>query len=194
MTTTTVAPMTPAPTAAAPPRARRAWPYALIVPAVLFLAIAPTLTWLEFSSGSENLNVGTVLEMRRVDPVSGREGPWLVPTLKGAPRVIKPPLTAWVSAALVGPETVAALSHADPAARAAAYERLAWEVRWPALVLACASLAFVFELGRVLTGSVAGGVLAATVAGINLLFLRYGRSATTDVQLMLWVAVANACF
>jgi 4-amino-4-deoxy-L-arabinose transferase-like glycosyltransferase len=60
-------------------------------------------------------------------------------------------------------------------------------------VLACASLAFVFEAGRVLTGGVAGGVLAAAVAGVNLLLLRYGRSATTDVQLALWVAVANAC-
>jgi hypothetical protein len=33
---------------------------ALILAAVVFAAVAPTLAWLEFSSGSENLVVGTV--------------------------------------------------------------------------------------------------------------------------------------
>ena len=52
--------------------------------------------WLEFSSGSENLVVGTVLEMRR-------GGPWFVPRLNGMPRTSKPPLVAWISASLVTP-------------------------------------------------------------------------------------------
>ncbi len=60
-----------------------------------------TLRWMEFSGGSEDLNVGTVLEMRR-------GGPWIIPTLKGAPRTTKPPLTAWITAGIVRPGTVAA--------------------------------------------------------------------------------------
>ena len=40
-----------------------------------FVAAAPTLSWLDFSNGSENLNVATSLEMRRT-------GHWLLPTLQ----------------------------------------------------------------------------------------------------------------
>src|SRR6059058_3654921 len=102
---------------------------ALGVAALVFAAVAPTLSWLEFSSGSENLVVETVLEMRR-------GGPWLVPTLELQPRTQKPPLTAWVTAAAVRPSTVAALAQPDPARRDAAYSRLAWEIRWTALAAA----------------------------------------------------------
>src|SRR4051812_32005901 len=36
--------------------------WAGLIAAIFFVGIAPTLDWLEFSSGSENLVVGTVLE------------------------------------------------------------------------------------------------------------------------------------
>src|SRR5690349_15836071 len=100
---------------------------ALGVAALVFVAVAPTLSWLEFSSGSENLVIESVLEMRR-------GGPWLVPTLERQPRTQKPPLPAWVTAAAARPETVAALGDRDPVRRSAAFTRLAWEVRWPALL------------------------------------------------------------
>ena len=64
--------------------------YYLALAAVIvltFMAIAPTLRWLEFSSGSENLNVGTALEIRR-------ENRWLLPSLAGEAQYAKPPLTA----------------------------------------------------------------------------------------------------
>ena len=61
-----------------------------LIAALFLVVIAPTLSWLEFSGGSENLVVATVLEVRR-------GGPWLVPTLKGEPRTTKPPLTTWSS-------------------------------------------------------------------------------------------------
>src|SRR4051812_50126545 len=92
---------------------------ALGIAALVFAAVAPTLSWLEFSSGSENLVVEAVLEMRR-------GGPWLIPTLAGAPRTSKPPLPTWICATFVPHNSVAALS--DRAMRDAAYRRLAWEV------------------------------------------------------------------
>src|SRR5690242_6284489 len=113
---------------------------ALGLAALVFAAVAPTLSWLEFSSGSENLVVETVLEMRR-------GGPWLVPTLELQPRTQKPPLTAWVTAAAVRPATVAALWEPDRAKRDAAYTRLAWEVRWTALAAACLTVLAVYGLG-----------------------------------------------
>src|SRR6185369_6104176 len=47
-----------------------------LLAAFFFLAIFPTLNWLEFSGGSENLVIATALETRR-------QGSWIVPTLKG---------------------------------------------------------------------------------------------------------------
>src|SRR4051794_41078202 len=156
---------------------------ALGIAALVFAAVAPTLSWLEFSSGSENLVVETVLEMRR-------GGPWLVPTLEKLPRTQKPPLPAWLTAAAARPGTGAALADRDPVGRATAYTRLAWEVRWPALLCSCLTLLAVYELGRVI-GDARLGLTAAAVCGTTALFLRFGRYATTDVQLALWVNVAN---
>src|SRR3954466_5268101 len=87
----------------------------LLLPAILLIAavfawIAPTLRWLEFSNGAENLNVATALEMRR-------GGPWLLPTLQGEPRTAKPPLTAWITAAFINPQTVRDASSPDAATR-----------------------------------------------------------------------------
>lgn len=160
----------------------RAWGWAVGVCAVFFLAVAPTLSWLEFSGGSENLNVATVLEMHR-------GGPWVVPTLKERPRLAKPPLTAWTTATFVSAETVRQLDSTDARVRDAAYRQLAWEVRWPALLLCCITMLGVFEMTRVLAGPRAGLVAMVFFAGA-LMTLRFGRAATTDVQLMAWVTWA----
>lgn len=164
----------------------RAWGWAMAICVTFFVAVAPTLSWLEFSGGSENLNVATVLEMHR-------GGPWLVPTLKDKPRLAKPPLTAWTSAAFVSPATVRLLDSTDARVRDEAYRQLAWEIRWPALVLCCITLLGVFEMTRVLVGA-RGGAEAGLVAMVffagALMTLRFGRAATTDVQLMTWVTWA----
>ena len=47
-----------------------------------------------------------------------------------------------------------------------------------------------YELGRVCADP-ATGLLAAVVCGTTLMFLRFGRTATIDVHLALWVTVAN---
>src|SRR5207249_1691221 len=133
------------------------------IAAFFFAAIAPTLSWLEFSSGSENLVAETVLEMRR-------GGPWLVPTLELQPRTQKPPLTAWITAAAVRPGTVASLWNTDPQHRDTAYRRLAWEMRWPALLSSCLMLLAVFGLGRTL-GDASLGAVAALACGTTFLFL-----------------------
>jgi len=55
-------------------------PRALIwvgIVALFFAAVAPTLSWLEFSGGMENLNIATALELRRDHPDN-----WLIPTLE----------------------------------------------------------------------------------------------------------------
>jgi 4-amino-4-deoxy-L-arabinose transferase-like glycosyltransferase len=163
----------------------RAAPLALA--AAFFCAVAPTLHWTEFHDSVENLNVATALEMRR-------GGPWLVPNLQGVPRLAKPPLTAWVTAVAIRPSTLRLLSVRDSALRTAAYDRLAFEVRWPALAAMCLTLAAVYQLGRVLGGPHDGevmGLVAALACGSSLLFLRYARLTTTDCMLALWVAVAN---
>lgn len=165
---------------------RYGWGAALLVAAFTFLAILPTLSWFEFSSGSENLNAATVLEMHR-------EGRWLMPTLNNQPRLAKPPLTAWTSATLIPPSSLTNLDSPDRATRDRAYDRLALLLRWPSLVLACAVVLGTYWLGRE-TESPQFGWCAAIVCASCLLFLRFARSATTDVQLACWVALANALF
>jgi 4-amino-4-deoxy-L-arabinose transferase-like glycosyltransferase len=179
----------------APPRSRPPFPLPFLLPfpllaltlaALVFAAIAPTLTTLEFSGGSENLIVGPVLEMRR-------GGPWIVPTLKGAPRTTKPPLATWLTAAAVRPQTVQDLS--DPIHRERAYKTLAWQVRWPALLAGCILLLAAASLAKTLAGADNTVALTALIiAATSLLFQRYTRSATTDIQLAMWVTLTNALF
>jgi len=154
----------------------------VLIATAFFAAVAPTLPWLEFSSGSENLVTETVLEMRR-------GGPWIIPQLAGMPRTSKPPLPAWICAAFVRPASVAALSDRD--GRDAAYRTLAWEVRWPALVFAALTIVAGAWLGRLLLQSDRGGWVTAAMMGSSILLLRFGRTMSTDVQLALWVTVAN---
>jgi 4-amino-4-deoxy-L-arabinose transferase-like glycosyltransferase len=162
----------------------------LLLPAVLLIAavfawVAPTLRWLEFSNGAENLNVATALEMRR-------GGPWLVPTLQGELRIAKPPLTAWITAAFINPRTVRDASSPDAMVRDRAFQQLAWQVRWPALLTMCLMLLAVYGLGRAV-GDDTLGLISVAVCASSLMFLRYARFSTTDVELALWVTVANWC-
>ncbi len=164
---------------------RGVWRSAPLWIAILFFAaVAPTLPWLEFSSGSEQLNVATVLEMRN-------GGPWFIPNLNGGPRITKPPLTAWISAATVSQATVDRLASDDLATRERSYRSLAWQIRLVALLTSCLTLWATYDLAATLGGARMGG-LTALVAGSSLLWLRFGRSSTTDVQLALWVTAANA--
>lgn len=159
--------------------------FALLVAVLFFAAVAPTLNWLEFSGGSENLVVGAVVEMER-------GGPKLVPNLQGEPRIKKPPLPTWIAASGVRRSTMEQTASRDQPTRDAAFKRLAFEIRWTSLAAACLMLVAVYGLGRTIAdGRV--GIVAALMAGSTLMFLRFGRAATTDVQLALWVALANFC-
>jgi 4-amino-4-deoxy-L-arabinose transferase-like glycosyltransferase len=152
----------------------------LALAAAVMLAILPTLSWLEFSGSMENLNVATAMELRR-------EGFKLVPTLEGADRVAKPPLAAWITASFIRASTMQALSSPQ---RESAYRALAFEVRMSGLLAGCITILLVYELGRLIGGSACGFASAAIFAS-NYAFLRFGRQATTDVHLMLWVTAAN---
>lgn len=156
---------------------------ATLLALLIFAAIAPTLTMLNFSNGSEGLNVGTVQEMHRT-------GEWLIPTLQGRTRLAKPPLTAWVTGICVSDQTMTMISSADPAIRNTGYSRLAWETRWLMLAMGCLTLLLTAELGRLLVSEECG-IIAMIVAGTSLLFLRFIRYSSTDVLLMLFVAAAN---
>jgi 4-amino-4-deoxy-L-arabinose transferase-like glycosyltransferase len=153
--------------------------------ALFFAAVAPTLTWPGFANGSENLNVATVLEM-----VRDRGALKIVPTLQLKPRINKPPLTAWVNAAAVPASTVAGMSSPDPAVRTAAQRALAWRVRCVALLAGCGTIVATYLLAELLAGPSLAAI-AALACGTTLMFLRQARLSTTDIQLALWVAVAN---
>lgn len=154
------------------------------------LAVVPTLPWLQFSSGGENLLVATVVEMRRPPAEGG--GAWLVPTLNGEPRLRKPPLPSWISAALL-PQPLLDEVEVAPVGpdRDRAFERVAYAMRAPVVVLACLIVLLVYDIGRTLDRPELG-LAAAAVAASSLLLLRYGRSVTTDVHLAFWVTAANA--
>src|SRR4051812_28210910 len=87
-----------------------AWPMALVVALVFFMATAPTLAWLEFLSSMANLVVATARETRR-------RGDWLIPTLEGGRRIAKPPLAAWISAASISKKTFAAIDSSNGSVR-----------------------------------------------------------------------------
>jgi hypothetical protein len=178
--TTRVSPATGAAARAAHGRARPSRPALLF--AGFFAASLPQIDRLPFYNSIENIVVETALETRR-------GGHWLVPRMVDQPRVRKPPLAAWATAAAVRPATVAALSNAGD--REAAYVALARQARLPALLAACLTLVATFELGRVLGGNVATGVAAGVIAGTSLLFLEHARLATPDTYLMLFVTAGN---
>ena len=162
---------------------RQAWLLAVLIAAALFAAVVPTLRWVEFTNGNENIVVQTALEMRH-------GGPKLLPHLLGEPRVKKPPLVAWVAAASMRQPTIDQLK--DAATAGIAYRDLALQVRWPSLVAACVMVLATFDFGRTWGGARVGLCSAMAVATCYLTF-KYMRQTTTDAHLAAWVAVANAC-
>jgi 4-amino-4-deoxy-L-arabinose transferase-like glycosyltransferase len=166
-----------------PSGSARDWMARILIPLLFFAATAPTLSWVEFTGGSENIVVATALEMRR-------SGQWVIPTLAGERRIAKPPLAAWIAAVSIDSKTFGQTLINEPVTRENAYRKLAWEMRWPALLCGCITLAFTFDLGRILGGRQLG-VIAALAHGASYGFMRYSRIASTDVQLALWVGAAN---
>lgn len=160
----------------------RVWLSPLTVAVLFLLSTAPTLSRLEFSGSMENLNVATALEIRRT-------GNWLVPTLEGETRLNKPPLTAWVTAAFIRPSLVQRLNDTNPQARDNAYADLAFWIRLAAVLQTCGTIVLVGAIGTTLANRTTGGTAAAAYA-TSLLVLKLGRSATTDVQMTLWIALA----
>src|SRR5262249_27513812 len=119
-----------------------------------------------------------------------RGGPAWVPNLDGAPRIQKPPLATWIMVAGLNRYTVEALNDPDAFRAGGPYDRLAWEMRYPALLAGCLMVLAAFGLGRVAGGDQLG-ILSACVCGTGLLFLQQTRYATTDIHLALWVVTAN---
>lgn len=158
---------------------------AIAIAVVFSAAIAPTLSWQEFTSGSENLVVTTAMEMHR-------GGPKLVPNLQGEKRIAKPPLPAWITFFSIPPSTMDRIASADPRTRFDGFSALARQARLPALIASALLLIATYELGRAVR-SPRLGVISACIAASSLMLLRFGRYSTTDIHLALWVTVANAC-
>jgi 4-amino-4-deoxy-L-arabinose transferase-like glycosyltransferase len=155
-------------------------------------AVLPSLSRLDFFDGVEHFNLATVQEMRR-DEAAGKSVNWMLPTLQGQPRVVKPPLAAWVAAALVRSEDVAAISAPQEANRERAIEHFVFLGRIPTLVCALLLLLGVYVMGTaVADGDWRIGATAALVCAGTILFFQQGRRATTDLQLALWVTWTNA--
>jgi 4-amino-4-deoxy-L-arabinose transferase-like glycosyltransferase len=161
------------------------WPGAVLVCVGLVVAVLPNLHRLEFFDGVEHFTLATVQEMKRDG------GNWLIPTLEGEPRTVKPPLTAWLAGALVSPEDVAALSMRNAAARDAAFDRFVFRARLPTLFCAAIMLLGVYQFGRAVVDARVG-LLSTLACASCLLFLFQGRRATTDLQLAVWVTWTNA--
>jgi 4-amino-4-deoxy-L-arabinose transferase-like glycosyltransferase len=165
------------------PSPAAAWLTALVCSALFFAVIFPTLGWLGFYNGTEKISVATALQTRR-------DGNWLLPLLDGRPRFVKPPLTMWETAATLRQQTVRDIGNPDPAIRRPAFHQFEIETRiWP-LVSCCIILLAVFEFGRVIGGPRLG-LTAELVCASTFLFLRFSRLATSDVQLALWVSLAD---
>lgn len=162
----------------------RGWLIATAIAAAFYAAVAPTLSWTQFHDPIENLNIATAMQMRH-------GGPKVVPLLQGYPRLAKPPLTAWMTALSIRPETMESLNAVDPAARAEAYAQFTREVRRPALLSASLILIAAFWIGH-LCGGERTGTFTALICATQFIFFRQCRLATTDIQLALWVTVANA--
>ena len=166
--------------------AKKYWLLALLLAAAVFAAVAPTLKWPQFTGGNEYIVAQTAREVRRGGPV-------LVPQMLGEPRVKKPPLVAWITAATLSPQTIQQLDATNESQRDAAYRDLAWQVRWTGLFAGCVLILATFEAARLLLGG-RFALAAAAVVATTFLFQKYMRQSTSDAHLAVWVAVANAAF
>jgi 4-amino-4-deoxy-L-arabinose transferase-like glycosyltransferase len=166
---------------------RQLWLIRFAIVAIFFAAVAPTLSWLDFYNAEENVVIASALEMRR-------SGEWLVPTLQGNPRTIKPPLTVWVTTIGIRNSTMRDVQSRDEAVRDAAMRRLAFETRWPTVLSTGLMLVGVFELARAMCGTGFGVVSACACGSCWFILIRQGGQGIPDLQLALWVTWANASF
>jgi 4-amino-4-deoxy-L-arabinose transferase-like glycosyltransferase len=155
---------------------------ALIVIGMTLLLVLPTLGWLEFSSGSENLVVGAALE-------TARNGNWIEPTLMGEPRIKKPPLVTWIAAASMLPVDTGQIATREHGDRV--QQMLQWSVRLPLLAVTAVTLLATW-MTAALVLSKRDAWIAVAVLASNYLFLRFARNTTTDIYLLMFVAIANA--
>ena len=169
----------------------------LLIAAGFVAAVAPTLSWQEFTNTPENLVVESALEIRRDESGRGWRA-WLMPTLEGQPA--NQETAAGLVAGGGGHPPRHACRHRQPRPRP------------PRCGLPCAGL------GRPLAGIALDGPspgspvaalgpvvppdpekressapLSALVAASTYLLLRFGRLATTDTPLALWVTLTNLC-
>ncbi len=110
----------------------------------------------------------------------GEAQAWRLPSLNGAPRVKKPPMSVWVN--------LLAWSGLGPDAPV---EALALRARLAGVALMGVMLASMFWLG-VQTQGVRLGFLAALATGTMLLTIKQGRMATYDAHLAGWLTLAIA--
>jgi 4-amino-4-deoxy-L-arabinose transferase-like glycosyltransferase len=150
----------------------REWFVASVVAFVLAGLLFAASHHLEFASGSENLVVATALE-------SHRTGEWLLPTLNEQPRIKKPPLPMWWTAVFMLP----AVNDGNA--------NLEFWTRLSTVPLVVITLLSTYGLARVLRCSSHWSLLAMLVCGSSLMFSRFARSATVDIHLMTWVALAS---
>lgn len=106
-----------------------------------------------------------------------RGGDWLIPHYLGNPRLNKPPLQYWFTAAAFK----AAGTTASPAA-----------ARLPNVLLGATLLASMAALGRGLIGP-RRALVAAAAAGTTFLFWRFGRLAETDMSLAAFETLTVLC-
>ena len=85
----------------------------LMVPMVYALACWPTRASRPFGDEMELLNVATAMELRWLDN-------WSLPSLQGETRMMKPPLSAWLTASIIPSEVLEQLRSPETNARKAA--------------------------------------------------------------------------
>lgn len=148
---------------------------------LLLLALAPLLAGLGAADCEFHMEVRAVATSQETwlrqqsDPRA-----WLMPSLQGEPRFIKPPLTVWLH--------MLAWTGLPPDAPV---ETLILRARYTALAAALLALLATFAAGATLGGSQLG-FAAAAVLGSSLLFIRQMRLASYDTYLLAFSALAIA--
>jgi len=111
----------------------------------------------------------------------GERGAWLIPSIELEPRLRKPPMLVWLH--------LLAWADLDPAT--ATPEQLTLRARVVSVALGVILIASVFWLGTSLLGT-RYGFLAMLVAGANIFVERQARTASYDVHIAAWSALAVA--
>lgn len=108
-----------------------------------------------------------MMELFNIIPVreAYRDGHWLLPTLGGYPRMVKPPLTVWIPAGL------AVLFHNDSL----------WVLRLPSVILGLITCWATYAIGCVTSRDRRFGLFAALALAGMLVFVRQSRLASYDI-------------